>query len=155
LRCACGTQIGRADKAARSASGSGVESNAPIARCKATPSSACGTRHRYSISTSSRSIGTNQAPARNRLPLTRKHFQLRTDDQVAYVQFVASGAGIGFIAHYVARQCPGMRRVLPELTIPSLPCWLAVHREIRSSRVVRRVYDFLGQAVPPMLEAEV
>jgi DNA-binding transcriptional LysR family regulator len=90
--------------------------------------------------------------ARLGLPLTREHFQLRTDDQVAYVQFVATGAGVGFIAHYVARQWPGLQRLLPQLEIPPLPCWLAVHREIRASRVVRRVYDFLAQAIPPLLD---
>jgi hypothetical protein len=41
------------------------------------------------------------------------------------------------------------------LQIPPLPCWLAVHREIRGSRVVRRVYDFLAESIPAVLaEAE-
>jgi hypothetical protein len=38
------------------------------------------------------------------------------------------------------------------LKIPPLPCWLAVHREIRGSPVVRRVYDYLAQALPPALD---
>jgi hypothetical protein len=38
--------------------------------------------------------------------------------------------------------------LLPMLEIPPLPCWLAVHREIRSNRLVRRVYDFLAEALP-------
>lgn len=86
------------------------------------------------------------------LPVTREQFALRTDDQVAYGRLVAEGAGIGFLAHYAAAQLPGMRRVLPQLAIPPLPCWLAVHREIRSSRVVRRVYDFLAKMLPGELE---
>ena len=89
------------------------------------------------------------------LPLRRESFSLRTDDQVAYGRLVAEGAGIGFVAHYNAPYWPGVRRVLPQLAIPPLPCWLAVHREIRSSKVVRRVYDFLSEAVPRVLvEAE-
>lgn len=40
------------------------------------------------------------------------------------------------------------------LSIPPLPCWLAVHREIRSSKFVRRVYDFLADALPAALEAD-
>lgn len=82
------------------------------------------------------------------LPVQRSHFGLRTDDQVACGQFVAAGAGIGFVAHYNARHWPGVKRVLPQLAIPPLPCWLAVHREIRSNRLVRRVYDFLAGAIP-------
>jgi len=41
--------------------------------------------------------------------------------------------------------------VLPQLKIPSLPCCLAVHREIRSSKLVRLVYDFLAEAIPRAL----
>jgi DNA-binding transcriptional LysR family regulator len=85
------------------------------------------------------------------LPLKRDNFSLRTDDQVAYGRLVAEGAGIGFVAHYNTVHWPGVRRLLPQLAIPSLPCWLAVHREIRSSKVVRRVYDFLAEALPPVL----
>lgn len=87
------------------------------------------------------------------LPLKREAFAIRTDDQVAYGMLVAQGAGIGFVAHYNTAYWPGVRRVLPQLAIPPLPCWLAVHREIRSSKVVRRVYDFLAQALPQRLEA--
>ena len=86
--------------------------------------------------------------------LRRENFAIRTDDQVAYGMLIAQGAGIGFVAHYNAPHWPGVRRVLPQLPIPSLPCWLAVHREIRSSKVVRRVYDFLAQALPPMLDTD-
>jgi DNA-binding transcriptional LysR family regulator len=88
------------------------------------------------------------------LPLRREAFSLRTDDQVAYGRLVAEGAGIGFVAHYNTRHWPGVRRVLPMLAIPPLPCWLAVHREIRSSRVVRRVYDFLADTLPDALAAD-
>jgi DNA-binding transcriptional LysR family regulator len=85
------------------------------------------------------------------MPLTREHFALRTDAQIAYGQLVAAGAGIGFVATYVMRQWPGVVPLLPQLAIPVLPCWLAVHREIRASRLVRRVYDFLAEAIPPAI----
>ena len=85
--------------------------------------------------------------------VTAQHFAARTDDQVANGQLVAAGAGIGFATHYCAAQWPGVRRVLPELTIPSIPCWLAVHRELRGNGVVRRLFDFLAAAVPARLDA--
>lgn len=77
----------------------------------------------------------------------RDAFQIRTDDQVAYWAIVQAGAGIGFGPRYVARQTPVLRRVLPELAIPPLPVWLASHRELRHSAKVRRVYDFLADAL--------
>jgi DNA-binding transcriptional LysR family regulator len=87
------------------------------------------------------------------LPLSREQFALRTDDQVAYGRLIASGAGIGFVAAYNLAHWPGVRPLLPMLKIPPLPCWLAVHREIRGSKVVRRVYDFLAEAIPRELAA--
>jgi DNA-binding transcriptional LysR family regulator len=86
--------------------------------------------------------------ARLGLALARDAFALRTDDQVAYGRLVASGAGIGFVARYNLAHWPGVVPLLPMLAIPPLPCWLAVHREIRGSRVVRRVFDFLADAIP-------
>ena len=86
--------------------------------------------------------------ARMGVALAREHFAVRTDDQVAYGRLVAAGAGIGFVAHYNIRHWPGVTALLPMLEIPPLPCWLAVHREIRSNRLVRRVYDFLAEALP-------
>ncbi|MBL8326084.1 MAG: LysR family transcriptional regulator [Rubrivivax sp.] len=78
----------------------------------------------------------------------RESFALRTDDQLAYGRLVAAGAGIGFVAAYNLRYWPDVVALLPELGIPPLPCWLAVHREIRGSALVRRVYDFLAEAIP-------
>jgi DNA-binding transcriptional LysR family regulator len=91
--------------------------------------------------------------ARLGLPIAREQFALRTDSQIAYGQLVASGAGIGFVAAYTVAQWPGVQTLLPMLQIPPLPCWLAVHREVRGRRVVRRVYDFLADAIPAVLEA--
>lgn len=85
------------------------------------------------------------------LPIRRDQFAVRTDDQVAYGRLVASGAGIGFVARYNLSDWPGVVSLFPALQIPPLPCWLAVHREIRSNPLVRRVYDFLAQAIPEEL----
>jgi DNA-binding transcriptional LysR family regulator len=86
------------------------------------------------------------------LRFSRERFALRTDDHIAYGKLVAAAAGIGFLAHCAAARQPGLRGLLPQLRIPPLPCWLAVHREIRSSHVVRRVYDFLAREIPRRLE---
>lgn len=85
------------------------------------------------------------------MPLSREHFALRTDDQVAYAALVIGGAGIGFLARYVIEDTPGLVPLLPELPTPRLPVWLAVHREIRGNPAVRRVFDFLAEGLPPRL----
>ena len=88
------------------------------------------------------------------MPMRRVAFAVRTDDQVAYVQLVAAGAGVGFVTPYVLRQLPGVDRVLPMLAIPPMPCWLAVHREIRGNPVVARAWRFLADALPGALAGE-
>ncbi len=91
--------------------------------------------------------------ARAGVALTPAHFAVRTDDQVANGQLIVAGAGIGFATHYWAALWPGLQRVLPDLPVPPLPCWLAVHRELRGNGVVKRVYDFLAEAIPARLQA--
>jgi DNA-binding transcriptional LysR family regulator len=79
-------------------------------------------------------------------------FALRSDDQIFHWQAIRAGAGIGFISAYIARRDPNVVQVLPALPIPPLPVWLTVHREIRASRRIRQVYDFLAQAIPTVIE---
>ncbi|MCE2659290.1 MAG: LysR family transcriptional regulator [Rubrivivax sp.] len=85
------------------------------------------------------------------MPVEPDRFVLRTDDQLAYGRLVAAGGGIGFVAAYNLAHWPGVVPLLPMLRIPPLPCWLAVHREIRGSGLVRRVFDFLAEAIPQAL----
>jgi DNA-binding transcriptional LysR family regulator len=77
-------------------------------------------------------------------PVMRESFVFRTDDHVACWQAVRAGVGIGFVSHFVAATDPDVRRVLPDLPVPPLPIWLAVHREIRGNTAIRAVYDLLG-----------
>ena len=84
-------------------------------------------------------------------PVTREHFALRTDDMMAYWEAIRAGLGIGFVANYVLVTDPGVRRLLPMLSIPALPIWLTVHREVRTSGRIRAVYDFLSQAIAKAL----
>jgi len=85
------------------------------------------------------------------LPVTREAFAFRCDDLIAYWEAVRAGLGIGFIADYLAATDKDVVAVLPMIKVPPLPIWLTVHREIRTSRRIRAVYDFLSQAVPKAL----
>jgi len=85
------------------------------------------------------------------LLLSRESFSVRTDDQVAYARLVEEGAGIGFLAEFTARRLQGVQAVLPRLSTAKMPLWLAVHREIRGSALIRTVYDALANGLPPLL----
>jgi DNA-binding transcriptional LysR family regulator len=85
-------------------------------------------------------------------PVGREVFALRTDDFIAQWQAVRAGLGIGFVANYMARTDVDVVPVLAgQLKVPALPMWLAVHREIRTSRRIRAVYDFLAASLPHVI----
>jgi DNA-binding transcriptional LysR family regulator len=82
-------------------------------------------------------------------PVGKEIFALRTDDFIVQWQAVRAGLGVGFLANYMARTDPEVVPVLQnQLKVPALPMWLAVHREIRTSRRIRAVYDFLAASLP-------
>jgi DNA-binding transcriptional LysR family regulator len=80
----------------------------------------------------------------------RSWFHFRTDDQVAGWELMKAGAGIGFGPAYLASITPGLVHVLPWLEFPTLPMWLAAHQDLRTSRRVRKVMDFLQDALKAM-----
>ena len=84
-------------------------------------------------------------------PVTHANFSFRSDDLMAHWHAVRSGVGIGFVSDFLARTDTEVMAVLPILKIPPLPVWLAVHREIRSNKRIRAVYDFLGDTIPAVL----
>ncbi len=84
--------------------------------------------------------------------MSREDFAFRCDDLIASWQAVRAGLGIGFIASYLARSDANLVAVLPQLAIPPIPVWLAVHREIRSNKKIRAVYSFLAEHLPPAFE---
>ena len=80
----------------------------------------------------------------------REHFFARTDDQIAYVQFVKAGAGIGFVPVLVAAR-EGLVPVRLPVPVPALPVWLAAHRDVRTNPAVRRVTDALARGLADAL----
>lgn len=83
--------------------------------------------------------------------LTRENFSIRSDDQVALIELVRQGAGIGIFPQFVADRLPEVEPVLTATPLPSLPVWLVVHREISANPAIRSVYDFLAHAISRQL----
>ncbi len=71
-------------------------------------------------------------------------FAFRSDSHEVCWQMVREGFGCGFITAVIAATDANVVRLLPRAAVPSLPIWLTVHREVRSNRRLRIVYDALA-----------
>ena len=77
---------------------------------------------------------------------------LRTDDLNAQWAAVQAGLGVGFMSEHLIRLAPSVTPILPNIGLPVLPIWLTVHRELRTSALMRAVFDFLAAEVPLALK---
>ncbi|WP_426103071.1 LysR family transcriptional regulator [Massilia sp. TSP1-1-2] len=77
----------------------------------------------------------------------RLRFAFRSDSHDVCWQMVRSGFGCGFVTKLVAATDTDVVRLMPSAAVPPLPVWLTVHREVRSSRRLRLVYDALALAL--------
>ena len=77
------------------------------------------------------------------LPVTRDAFRLRSDNQIVCWEAVRAGNGIGITQLPLAHRDPEVETLLPELKLPALPVWLAMHADVRTSLRIRRLADFL------------
>ncbi|RUZ73856.1 LysR family transcriptional regulator [Mesorhizobium sp. M7A.F.Ca.US.006.01.1.1] len=79
------------------------------------------------------------------IPVTRSSFRFRADNQIVLWEAVRAGNGIGLGQEPLAERDPLIEKVLPDLPLPVLPVWLAMHRDVRTSVRIRRVVDFLHE----------
>ncbi len=81
------------------------------------------------------------------LSLTPENFPLVSQSQHVQWALVREGAGVGIMIAEVGDAEPGVRRVLKDLPPITLPTWLVTHRDVRTSRRVRVVADFLAEGL--------
>jgi DNA-binding transcriptional LysR family regulator len=81
------------------------------------------------------------------LELTEKNFPIVTDNHLVQWELCKQGVGICVVMDEVGDAEPRVRRVLPELPPLPVPVWLATHRELRTSRRIRVVFDFLAEGL--------
>jgi DNA-binding transcriptional LysR family regulator len=79
------------------------------------------------------------------LVLSSANFRSYADNSVTYWEMVRQGLGIGAIMEEIARETPGMVRVLEDVAPFQLPIWLVTHRELHTARRIRIVFDLLAK----------
>lgn len=81
------------------------------------------------------------------LPLTEANFSCYANHSVTQWSLVREGLGIAPMMDEVAFATPGVVRVLDDLPPFRFPIWLVSHRELRTSRRIRIVFDELAQGL--------
>ena len=82
--------------------------------------------------------------ARKALPVWRRDaFTLRTDNDLAQLALIRSGAGIGIFQVVLAKRDPQLVRVLPNHFAFSMETWLTMHEDLRHSPLCKITFDAL------------
>ncbi|QYO75173.1 LysR family transcriptional regulator [Devosia salina] len=78
------------------------------------------------------------------LNLTRANFRLSSSSQVVALQMARAGLGMIILPEQIAVPIPDLVPVLGTLNAFTVPTWLVAHRELRTSRRIRLVFDHLA-----------
>lgn len=87
------------------------------------------------------------------LSLAPRAFQFRCDNDIAEINAVRAGIGIGPLHMGMAALWPGIVQVLPDVPAPSLELWLACHTDVRHNKRIRMVMDFLAERLKSPYDA--
>lgn len=74
----------------------------------------------------------------------RQDFALRSDSLLTQFQAIVAGVGIGGAQVSVMQRFPQVQRLFEDVEVPAAQVWLAVHRDLRHSPIVRAVFDGLA-----------
>jgi DNA-binding transcriptional LysR family regulator len=78
------------------------------------------------------------------VPTTRDMFAFRSDSELAQLAALRAGFGIGASQLGIARRDKNLVPVLHSEFIYPMEVWLAMHRDLRSSRRIRLLFDLLA-----------
>jgi DNA-binding transcriptional LysR family regulator len=79
--------------------------------------------------------------------VTRESFPIVTENHLVQWEMCKRGIGICIVMDEVGDAEPTVRRVLPDLPPLPVPIWITTHRELRTSRRIRVVFDLLAEAL--------
>jgi DNA-binding transcriptional LysR family regulator len=77
------------------------------------------------------------------IKLTQRNFPVTSESVITQWELIKRGLGIALLPDQLAGTEPRFHKVLPDLQPFKGPLWLVVHKELRTSRRVRVVFDFL------------
>lgn len=77
--------------------------------------------------------------------LSSSTFPVNAPNMIVYWELVKQGVGVGFMSFDIGEKEPSVKRVINNLPPIEGEMWLVTHRELRFSKRIKRVYDFLAK----------
>ncbi|MCR9240493.1 MAG: LysR family transcriptional regulator [Rhodobiaceae bacterium] len=77
--------------------------------------------------------------------LRQSDFGFRCDNDIAEINAVRTGIGIGPLHIGMSSKWSDVTQVLPDTRVPPLELWLACHADVRHNKRIRVVMDFLAE----------
>ncbi|HWV22400.1 MAG TPA: LysR family transcriptional regulator, partial [Devosia sp.] len=84
---------------------------------------------------------------RNGLTLSAANFPLLTNSGLVAWDWVRRGMLLGLMMQSVGERTPEVEEAWPDFAGVPVPTWLATHRELRTARRIRVVFDLLAEAL--------
>jgi len=79
------------------------------------------------------------------IPVRRENFVISSENGVVQWELVKSGYGMTLMPELLGETTHGVEKVLPDLPSLEFPVWLVTHRELKTSRRIRVVFDLLAR----------
>lgn len=88
------------------------------------------------------------APLHNHgVPVRAENFVMSSDSNVVEWELVKAGYGISMQPEVLCEAESGIEKVLPNLPSLQFPVWLTTHRELKTNRRIRVVFDTLARGL--------
>jgi DNA-binding transcriptional LysR family regulator len=80
-------------------------------------------------------------------------FRIVSESGLVLWEMLRRGLGIGMMLEPIASRMTGVRRLFPDRPGAEVPVWLVCHRELKSTRRVRLVFDILADELSRSMES--
>lgn len=77
--------------------------------------------------------------------LQAHNFPIRTENHIVHWEMTKQGLGIGIVPCHIGDAENKVQRVIPDFIAMTFSVWLTSHRELRTSKRIRLVFDFLAE----------
>lgn len=77
------------------------------------------------------------------IPIRRENFAISSENGVVLWELLNAGYGMTFMPELLGETTPGVEKVVAGMPSLEFPIWLVTHRELKTSRRIRVVFDLL------------